>query len=489
MGGYGSWATKIETVVRRVPEPVWPVVVGTALFAYLSLTAIAQWRTGAAGPDLAYFTEALRDIARGDSPFLSYYGLHLLGDHSNFFLWALGPFARFLPVIPVLLLAQAGAASVAVWPLWLIFRRRFGLTVGFTLCLLAGYAFHPSLQNANMADFHLDIFAIPFLAGAVYFALSDRPGLAYWLCIVAALSTREEVAVIVVGLGALLALQSRRLGLTTMAVGLSWSVIQYALVKPAFAGGRELARGRLAQYGGDSALEVLSAWLRDPGVYLRRLIAADTALLALMLLAPLAFLPLLRVRWILPGLALQVVFLLSGQGWPRAGNGHYAATLIPFLLVAAGAALARMVPQPSLAAVARFLVGGALLSWAAFATSGPFRWNELLSRSVHQQARFTATGLIPDGAVVSASQRIAPLLADRTEVYSWPGPWEEYPGYRKDPVPVGERRASVQWLVLDTADAVQWLPGMAAAVPRIVPTEGFVLLRDLDGIEVYRRER
>lgn len=136
----------------------------------------------------------------------------------------------------------------------------------------------------------------------------------------------------------------------------------------------------------------------------------------------------------------------------------------------------------------RLVVGGALLSWGAFSVSNVFQWNDLRTRTPDEQARFDAVGLIPDGAVVSTSQRIAPLLADRAEVYSWPLPWESYPGYLKDPVPVHIRRGSVEWLVLDTADAVQWLPEMADALPRIVPAEGFAPVWEKGGIKVYRRE-
>ena len=480
---------RLRRFADRVPEPAWPAVLGSCLFVYLSVTAIAQWRTGKAGPDLAYFTEALTDISSGESPFLSLYGLHLLGDHTNLFLWTLAPFAAVLPVIPVLLVAQAAAASIALWPLWLILRRRMELPFGFVLCLLGAYALHPSVQNANMAGFHLDPFAVPFLAGAVYFALSPRRTVSwgYWLCVAGALSTREEVAVIVVVLGGLLALHSRRLGIITAGVATGWYALQYFLVKSAFAGGTELARGRLSQYGGDSLAEVLRAWFQDPATYARRLLAADTVLLAIIFLAPLAFIPLLHFRWVLPGLALQGIFLLSGEGWPRAGDGHYGATLVPFLVVAAGAALAAMQPRPPLSLVTRLIIGGAVLSWGAFSVSNVFQWKDLRSRSPHEQTRFDAVAMVPDGAVVSASQRISPLLADRAEVYSWPLPWDTYPGYEKDPVPVAMRRASVEWLVLDTADATQWLPEMAQALPRIAPGQGFTLVWERDGIKVYRR--
>jgi uncharacterized membrane protein len=363
------------------------------------------------------------------------------------------------------------------------------LPFGFALCLLGAYSLHPSVQNANMAGFHLDLFAVPFLAWAIYLALDQRENVSwlYWLGLVGALSTREEVSVIVVVLGLLLFLQSRRLGIMTAALGAGWYAAQFLFVKSAFAGGSELARGRLLQYGGDSPVELLRAWVQDPATYGRRLVSAETMVLAIIVLAPFAFLPLLRFRWLLPGLALQCIFLLSGEGWPRAGDGHYAATLVPFLVIATGAALATIQPRPTLSVVTRVIVAGAVFSWGAFSVSNVFRWNDLRSRAPHEQARFDAAALVPDGAVVSASQLIAPLLADRAEVYSWPLPWETYPGYKKDPVPVATRRASVEWLVLDTADELQWLPAMADALPRIVPTQGFTLAWEKDGIKVYRR--
>jgi uncharacterized membrane protein len=487
------WAAPMRAAVLRratsVPEAAWPVLIGIGLFVFLAATALRRQMTGAAGPDTAYFVQALDLISEGRSPFLSFYGIHLLGDHSNFFLWALAPLAVVFPVVPVLLVTQAAAGAVAVWPLWLVLRRRFGLSAGLSVSLLVAYAVHPALQNANLADFHLDLFAVPFLAGAVYFGLDPgRVSPWYWACVAGALTTREEVAVSVVVLGGVLALRHRRVGLATVAAALVWALVQYALVKPSFAGGAELARGRIEQYGGDSLPEAIAAWIRHPTVYGSRLVGEDTVKLALMYLTPLAFLPLLRMRWILPGLVLQGVYLLSGQPWPRLGTGHYGATLVPFLVIAAGAALAARRLEASPALLGRLVLAGAAFAWAAFSLAGPFGLRHVFVSSPLEEARVEAAGHVPDGVAVGASQAMAALVAHRTEVYSWPRPWEGSV-FAGDPVPRAERQAQVDWLLLDTAATAQWSEDMVAAVGRIVPAEGFVVVWEGEGVQVYRRVR
>jgi uncharacterized membrane protein len=480
-------AGRVGVRLERVPQSAWPVLLGAGLFVFLATTALFRQYNGSGGPDTAYFTQALDLMAHGKRPFLAYYGIDLFGDHSNYLLFALAPLAAILPVVPVLLVSQAAAGAAAVWPLWLILRRRFELTAGISLSLLVAYALHPALQNANVADFHLDLFAVPFLAGSIYFALDPvRVSRWYWVCVAGALLTREEVAVTVMLVGLLVSFRRRRVGLITVGAALVWGVLQYALVKPAFTGGTELAKARLAEYGGESLFDVLSAWITHPGLYGGRLIARDTAELAVMFLLPLAFLPLLRVRWVLPGLALQCLFLLSGQAWPRLGTGHYGSTFLPFLMVAAGAGLATHRWRIDPALVIRVLLCGAVLGWAAFSVSGPFGLRDIMIQHPHEKARLDAAGLVPDGGVVSASQSIAPLLADRTVVYAWPYPWGGY-GLRRDPRPPAERRAEVEWLVFDTAAKDQWSPESAAAVQQIAPEEGFVQVWEGDGVLVYRR--
>jgi hypothetical protein len=162
--------------------------------------------------------------------------------------------------------------------------------------------------------------------------------------------------------------------------------------------------------------------------------------------------------------------------------------MVPFLVIAAGAVLASRRLEASPAMLGRLLLAGAAFAWVAFSLAGPFGLRHVVVSSPLEEARVDAAEHVPDGAAVAASQSMASLVADRTEIYSWPRPWEGGV-FEGDPVSPGKRRAEVDWLLLDTAATAQWSEDMAAAVERIAPAEGFVLVWKREGVQVYRRVR
>jgi uncharacterized membrane protein len=198
------------------------------------------------------------------------------------------------------------------------------------------YLLSPSLQAANLSDFHAVALSPALLLAAFYFLETDRPW-GFVIFAVLATMTKEEVGLIVamMGLWAAVVRQRWALGLGIAAFGAGWSLFSFQVILPYFNGlGGSAFLVRYGQFG-DSPIGILrnlvqqpnlfTDWLRRPEVarYLRDLWLSSGGL---------AILYPLSLVMALPSLALN---LFSRYAWMRSGGGHYSVTIVPFLVIAA----------------------------------------------------------------------------------------------------------------------------------------------------------
>lgn len=204
--------------------------------------------------------------------------------------------------------------------------------VGFVLL----YLLSPSLQAANLSDFHAVALSPLFLLSAFYFLETDRP----WGFVIfsfLAMMCKEEIGLLVALMGLWAAFVRRRwlLGLAVAILGAGWTLLSMQVIMPHFSGLSGSAF--LVRYGqfGDSPVgivrnlvqqpELFVTWLRRPDVlrYLRDLWLSSGGL---------AVLHPLSLVMAAPSVALNT---FSSYGWMRSGGGHYSAPIVPFLVIAA----------------------------------------------------------------------------------------------------------------------------------------------------------
>lgn len=325
-----------------------------------------------------------------------------------------------------LLVVQALVVATGAIPAYLLARALLGrswLSLAFPLA----YVLHPSLQNAVLDDFHAVTLSAAFLLWAVYCLYRDSlPG--FWLAALLALTTKEEVGLLVALLGVALLLRHRVQGALAIAMGITWFVVSVAVVIPHFSpGGQSPYLARYA-YLGHGLRGVLSGMLRHPDTVWHTLTSASRVAYLGALLGPLGFVSVLGLPVLLLGAPTLVINMLSADPSMYSGFYQYSAEFVPYVVAAAiaGTALA--------ARVGTRVRGGRWIAWVlgvlvviasvlATRTYGftPAAAGFLVpSVGPHQRLEAALIRSIPAGVVVAAADEIEPHLSDRRTIYLLP---------------------------------------------------------------------
>ena len=161
---------------------------------------------------------------------------NLLGDHFHPILMVLAPFYWIWDSAGVLLVAQGVLLAAAGAPIYLWAEECLGELPG--LAFLVCYLVFWGVLAGVVYDFHHVVFAVPALSTALYATMTRRNRL-LWAAVVAAMLTRENVALTVIALGFYIAIVQRRLILGGVLMGLNgaWFALIIGVVMPALAGG------------------------------------------------------------------------------------------------------------------------------------------------------------------------------------------------------------------------------------------------------------
>lgn len=245
------------------------------------LVTVLQARHFAVGPhaeDTAYYSQILWNTIHGGSflsgnvqqerlyapPPTSDLALHV----SPFLLLVLLPLYALFPSFLTLLIARDVALAAAGWPLFLLLRDRVGSAAALAGPLL--YLANPVVVSQSTEAFYLTHFApLPYFFALRAFLDARFRSFAFWSA--AALTVREDVAILVSGLG-LLALVSRRSVpwiLTGLGLPLGWWLLTTCLIQPAFGGWQggpffsALSGGASSPTGAYLTLLLSPSWVLD----------------------------------------------------------------------------------------------------------------------------------------------------------------------------------------------------------------------------------
>ncbi|MFF0741221.1 DUF2079 domain-containing protein [Streptomyces sp. NPDC004111] len=397
----------------RVPCAVMAVL-AFAVYAAYALQLHARFRT--TGYDLGIFGQAVRayaDFAPPSSAIRSASGpdpdvpFPLLGDHFHPVLAVLAPLYRLAPHVETLLLAQA---ALAAWSVYVV-ARAGGRRIG------AAYALCWGVQRMIGFDFHEVAFALPLLALSLA-AFRDGRWRACAAWGAGLVLVKEDLGATVFVLGLLLLRRDRGAGLALCVLGPAAAALATLVVLPHF--NPSGTYGYLATAAGSGTPELPAG-----------LDTRATTLLCLLLPTLFGALASPLVLLVLPTLIWR--FASSNPAY-WGTDFHYSAVLMPIVFLALIDGLDRLprtLPHLRTAVVAVAVLLATALPLAEAVR--PSFWQDAPTAAAARRA----LAVVPDGARVAATNRLAPHLTDRTTVFLH--------------VP-GRRDARVDWLVLDTTD-------------------------------------
>lgn len=414
-------------------------------------------------------------------------------------LWA----GRFVPPAAAFAVVQALAIAVGIVPLWRLAREEARLRVGASSVVVVAYVLAPTLHRANLAVFHPETIALPLLLWAYLLARRSH-WKRYAVLVALVLACGASLGLTVAGLGLVLFLTGqRRPGWITAAVGVGWSLLAVAVVRPDLPDAALTPAGEFVGRA-TGPLAVIPDLAANPIARGGELLSEPAVFFLVLVLAPLLFLPMVAPRKLsgaLPCLALAMIADATIQDVAQRGvinlspAGAHIAPALAFVFIALVFALERIgTPSVTRVNVDRrvlfALFAGAALFFVTEAPTSPYRqpwaWG---SQDAVDGARLEAADMIGPRASVAVSPSSTSLVAERADVIELPLDAVNLTTER-----LQGRVADTRWILLDTTGTdpgtrrPYWRTTDPARVVAVLEEQGFEVVYAAQGVFLLTRE-
>jgi uncharacterized membrane protein len=411
---------------RSLPSrDVWWIAglsfIAFVLYSTFSFQRFSRFQS--AGYDLGIFDQVVRQYSHFAVPYSQIKGtdFNILGDHFHPIIAVLAPLYWLWDDPRMLGIAMAGLLAVSAFPVYLFTRPRLGPVPG--ILVSAGYLFWWPIQGLVAFDFHEIAFGVPLVAWLIH-ALDQRKNRTVVLLCVTLLMVREDMGFIVMATALVILLRRQwRLGACLFATGLTAYLAVTGLVIPHFNAHQTFAYWQYSDLGPTLGAAVLFI-LANPLKTLALLFSNETKqLLWAALSVPLGFLP-LGSAYALLAAPILLSRLLSDRPGTWGTAFQYNAILAPILVMAAVDVLTKLLrrckPLGWLRTIAPALFTVGVFAGTALAPSlfplhqlfTPAAW----TTTAHMHAQQRIVGMVPDGVLVEADDRLVPHLTNRASV-------------------------------------------------------------------------
>jgi uncharacterized membrane protein len=455
----------------------------TTAWVVFSWALVAQHRAYYSNAfDLGFFDQIVWTTAHGHWFETSFVRYNFAGQHLEPVLLLFAAVYRVHPNVEVLLLTQATVAAWAAVPLYLGTRRLLRSDAAGVLAAGA-YLLAPHLHGAVLFDFHPEVMATAGIFGAFALLVAGRPGWA-----LAALSSvfllKEDAGLVGLGFAWIVWLRGyRRHALILAGASALYLVLAVGVVMPAIRRGPGDLQERYGYLGRDAG-EVTVAAVQRPDLVAANLVGRGQRRGLGQLFGTQALLP-LAAPAALAAAPLLAANLLSTHPPQHQLTLHYAVLPFALLLVASVLGIERLararrpdglwrklgVPPARRAVV---LVGLLLLAQGTgFFLVSPLGGRLDSSRyrhTPHTAAVDRVLRAVPPDVPLSAQSGLLSHLSQRRAVYEFP------------------RLEDASWVVVDRRAWVstQSLGSGYSDVLRALPSLGYCLVTEDDGVELYR---
>ena len=494
-GDFGSlWRTTQSRAVltytrfrSRVTSRDIPIFLLVALYVGYFSVESSHVLDGRAYPsfDLAIFDQGIWLLSHFHSPFSTIIGRPLLGDHTQFILIPVAVIYRLFPEPLGILVMQSLFTGATALPIYFSARRLTNSRVIAT-SLGAAFLFNPTIQQANMMQFHPECFLIFFIVMAAYAALESR----YVLLLVMsflALMVKEDAAVLVIPIAIWVFFRRDRLwGSRILVLAVAWAVAINFFIQRAILGYPTIYSDRIP-FGGFGG--VVKTLIRTPGQIIDYLRSDGRPYYLWQLGFMNGFTFLLAPEIAAFGILVIVENLLSSNIYMHTSSFWYSLPLVGLLSMGTVWAVSR---QKNVRRQ-RFWTGVSLLCaiWACIMWGlAPFSNAKINGGLDANSASYKAMTFVEQGIPSSASVSAYyypwnTALDHRTHIYSWPNPFSNY-AYGL-PSQSGQRMpgaGQVQFLVLPNP-----LPSATDQTVFKSIRAQFHLARSANGWRLYERNR
>lgn len=470
------------------------------------------------GYDLAIFDQVVWNTAHGRWFEYSFNPHSYLGDHREWVLVLLAPLYWVVPHPVTLLVVQALAVSFTVVPLYRIAVRAwrsavpvahawYGRAMWAGLGVVVLFLVHPSVHGVLIYEFHALTLTLPLVCWLWDAVQRGRLG-QMWVWATLLLLIRDDVALVVVGVGVLLwcirELPLRRRvvhGVGLIVVALVWFQFNQWV-------GRVMHPDAVSkffvffQWMGDTPLEIMWFAVQHPLQVLSMLFQYDHIIAPLFFVASVGGLVLLRPRLLLPALFPLTLLFIDRPVGLTIVKFHYSAFVIPWLLMAAAeglGAVARWAAQRPAQWVTRTgglstvlcLVSAVVIFQSAVLSPFQDVWVKYRSLSPDTDASYEhALSFVGPNDAVMASQSLYARLSHRDQLYPTLHAHTGLQHYSTLPyIPP----AQVDWLLLETQELLtvetmlseERREGMGQRFQHSIDSNGLVLRYESPEVIVY----
>jgi uncharacterized membrane protein len=497
-------ATGTASTLPRVSPLSKAVVLAAFLHALvIAVLAIRQHHQyGSWGFDFGLYDQVwwlLGQDGPSSASFITVRGMPVWGHHVNAVMLLLAPFARLGLPAEFLLVVQALAVASGAFPLAWLGRSRSGSSAVGGVCA-AVYLLHPAVGWLGWVSFHPEALAISPLLFAAWFAYSRRYG-RLAVCLLLALSCREEVGLVVGMLGlvwVVRALLSRRrlpspnrswsevfVAGGTVVAGFGWFVLCSRLIIPAVLGSDAFYIDHFYARFGSSMSEVGVHLATHPGTMVSLATEPQARTYLLDLFVPLGGLPLLGGS-VLAAAPQLVATIAADSKWVRDVRFQYTALMLPGLMLASVEVLSGVYRR-------RRTVGRVVMGWVLVCSVGAALVRGPLPGSVAANnwkrsepakvALDKAVALVPPDARVAAADNLVAHLSHRRGVYDFPNPfeWMIFGQSEAD----AARPTDAEWVLVQPNNLSE---KHRAVLDRLVASGSFETVLDEDGVLLLRRD-
>ena len=322
-----------------------PWVYAMCLFIWLGILVFGRsFPDGIVGFDLASISQSLWLLGEGKSPNPSLLnGESYLAQNAAYVIYPLSQITRIFPIATTLLFLQSFALSLTVVPIFKVAKKLGKLHFGTCTAIVFVYGIYSSLHSVNLSGFSPATLALPAIVYVLYLGLSVQTTtlnelslkfhLQYWPLIAWILICRADLGLAIAGFGILLIVEKKRyLGLITFGASFMYLLLAIFLFQT-LVGDDFVSIANYRSYG-SNPLGVFWEMISNPANTIRDLRTEENIRSLIGLLAPLVFLPLTRLRYVLPVLPLYFFYLIADVPVDVFGEAEQAIPVIAFLFVA-----------------------------------------------------------------------------------------------------------------------------------------------------------